>query len=50
MRDNSSKRMLLCFAAVLVAGAPALAQIGPDVMVADLHNTAYWGRIGDLHS
>ncbi|MCH7870606.1 MAG: hypothetical protein IID33_02795 [Planctomycetes bacterium] len=50
MRDNSSKRILLCFAAVLVAGAPALAQVGPDVMVADLHNTAYWGRIGDLHS
>ena len=51
MRKNWSRTILLCLATALVAGAPAFAQpIGPDVVVGDLHNTAYWGRVGDLHA
>ena len=48
MQLHSSRNACLCLAAVIAA--PALAQITPDVIVADLHNTRHWGRIGDLHA
>ena len=50
MRMHSSKSGWLAFVAVTAAAAPALAQITPDVIVADLQSTQHWGRIGDLHS
>ena len=49
--SGSISRSVRTWAAALVVASPAFAQVlGPDVIVADLHGTAYFGRVGDLHA
>ncbi len=42
--------VLLGFAAITLVGSPALAQIGPDVIVGDLQQVTSYGSTGDIYA